>query len=254
MSQNQSVIITGASDGIGKALAHAFARRGYRIGIIARREAQLEKVKSECLALGAPLVEFSVTDVTDVVLQRTALKNLDARLGGIGVFIANAGGATKAEAFKDCGEQVRQTIAVNVTAAFDGLEWMKARMLEQGHGTIVGVASVAATRGLPNSGAYSACKAAMINYLETLRCDLRGRNVRVLTIAPGFIRTPGTSVMDDPMPFLMDAEKAGEIFARQIIAGKKFIVAPWQYRPLYHFARLLPGWFYEWLIALILKQ
>jgi short-subunit dehydrogenase len=244
-----AIVITGASDGIGKAMAVEFAKSGARLGLIARRKELLEGLATELCTLGSPEVLVEAVDVTNFPAQRLALERFEKAFGGITHLVLNAGVSGRSDPRKDAWEGIKLTLDVNVMAALNAAEWMKPRMVERRSGTIAGVSSVAATRGLPDSGAYSASKAALTSYLESLRVDTARYGVRVLTVAPGFIRTALTAKNKGEMPFLMGADRAGQIFARGILAGEKFIVAPWQFKPIIYFLRRMPIWFYDFVVG-----
>jgi short-subunit dehydrogenase len=171
-------------------------------------------------------------------------------LGAANYFVANAGIGDVSRPKTDDWERSKKLFNVNVMAACDGLEFMKAKMVARGTGTLSGVSSVAGTRGLPDSGAYCASKAALTTYLESMRVDLKRYGVRVCTIALGFIKTGLTAKNKGTMPFVMDAGPAGEIFVRKLIAGKKWIVAPWQYAWVIRLLRYMPIWFYDLVLAI----
>lgn len=244
-----AVVITGASDGIGKAMALTFAKKGARLGLIARRKELLVTLSQELLALGAREVRVSALDVTDFTAQRAALEEFERSFGGISHLVLNAGISGRSAPDEDCWDDIKRCLDVNVMAALNAAEWMKPRMAARRSGTIAGVSSVAATRGLPDSGAYSASKAALTTYLESLRLDLAPYGVRVVIIAPGFIRTALTADNSGDMPFLMDVVEAGRIFAEGILKGAKVVVAPWQYVWLIRALRILPNWLYDPLVT-----
>ncbi|MFZ4714917.1 MAG: SDR family NAD(P)-dependent oxidoreductase [Bacteriovoracaceae bacterium] len=238
-----SVIITGASDGIGKELAFAFARRGYKLGLMARRKEKLQEVATECSKLGAKFVVVEATDVTDLKHFRTALEKIDQLLMGTEIFIANAGIGLNGS-LRDEYDLYQKTFSVNFLGAVSGLEIMKVKMLERKKGTLVGVSSVAGARGMPVSGAYSSSKAALTIYLESLRIDLSPHNIKVLTIAPGFIKTAMTDQNTFKMPFIIQGSEAAEIFVKKILQGKELIIAPWQFRPIMKFLLCCPDFLY----------
>ncbi len=244
-SNTPVIVITGASEGIGKAMAEAFAEGGARIGLIARRKELLEKLEDELRALGARDVRIAALDVTDFQAQRAALQEFEQVFNGITHLVLNAGISGRSHVEEDSWIEVKRCLDVNVMAALNAAEWMKPRMVARGSGTIAGVSSVAATRGLPESGAYSASKGALSNYLESLRVDLSPYGVRVVTIAPGFIRTALTGKNKGSMPFLMDVDRAGRIFARAVLKGESFSVAPWQFRWVIRLLKLLPNWLFD---------
>lgn len=250
MEPDYKVIITGASDGIGKAMAESFAKRGAHLGLIARRKEILDQLKIDLTHLGAKQVEIASVDVTDSEKFRHSLETLDSALGGANFFIANAGIGDVSRPKSDDWERTKRTLSVNVLAAFDGLEFMKAKMVARGYGTLCGVSSVAGTRGLPDSGAYCASKAALTTFLESLRVDLKPLGVKVSTIAPGFIHTNLTKKNKGSMPFVIEASTAGEIFVKALIRGKKWIVAPWQYAWVIRLLRYMPIWLYDLVLAI----
>lgn len=251
--KSHAVVITGASDGIGKAMAVEFAKKGARIGLIARRKELLEALAAELRAHGSPEVFVEALDVTNFAAQRAALDRFENHFGGITHLVLNAGISGRSTPRADSWEGVKECLDVNVMAALNAAEWMKPRMVDRKSGTIVGVSSIAAYRGLPDSGAYSASKAALTTYLESLRVDLARYDVRVLTIAPGYIRTALTSKNRGWMPFLMDAEEAGRIFARGVLAGKRVIVAPRPYSAAIYVMRLIPVWLFDFLIGKFMR-
>ncbi|MGK5083321.1 SDR family NAD(P)-dependent oxidoreductase [Bdellovibrionota bacterium FG-1] len=237
----KSVIITGASDGIGRGMALAFAKRGYKLGLIARRESRLKEVAELCLKAGAPQAEYSAVDITQSDPFRAALEALDKRLSGTDIFIANAGFGDSAAPSEDGGPLARRMVDLNVAAAFDGIEWMKAKMVTQKHGQIVGISSVAGIRGLPGSAIYSATKAALRIYLEALRIETASSGLLITTIEPGFIATAANLKSGQTMPFLMSVDRASEIFVRGILASKRRIIAPWPYKGVVWLLSYLPS-------------
>lgn len=194
----KTVVITGASDGIGRTLAHAFSRRGFSLGLIARREELLQKVKEECLKLGARAVEVRAADVTNSPEYLAALSSLEETLQGVGYFIANAGIAGVSHHRRSNYKGIEKTLRVNLLSAIEGIEWMKEKMVARGSGCLIGMSSVAGARGLPEVGAYSVSKAGLTTYLEGLRIEMSCFGVDVITIAPGFIETAMTTELNIP--------------------------------------------------------
>ena len=143
----------------------------------------------------------------------------------------------------------RRIIDVNVVALFDSFAAFLPAMRAQRAGTLVGIASVAGVRGLPGAGAYSASKAATITYLESLRLEERAHGIRVVTIAPGYIRTPMTAVNRYPMPFLMPVDAFARRAVDVIAAGRSFAVIPRPMRVVALALRMLPNWLYDALFA-----
>jgi len=244
-----SVILTGASDGIGKAMALQFAKRGFRLALIARRLELLNEVKALCLNAGSPEVFVESVDVTDEESFEKALLSLDEKLGGAAIFIANAGVLGRSQFDESAWPKARQTLLVNVMAAIHGLEVMKIRMLKRGQGTLVGVSSIAGARGMPTAGAYSTSKAALTTHLETLRVDLKPKGIQVVTIAPGFIDTPMTKHNKGKMPFLTTPEKAAKVFVDGIIQKKAWVIAPRPFYLIYIILQLLPRTLFDVILG-----
>ncbi|HEY4319448.1 MAG TPA: SDR family oxidoreductase [Herbaspirillum sp.] len=238
----QRVFITGASSGIGAALAREYAARGAVLGLVARREDALEALRAALP--GAALHDVYALDVND----RDALgaAAADFLRGGIDVVIASAGVSrgTLTEYAEDTAV-FAQILATNVTATVATFSPFVAAMKAQGHGRLVGIGSVAGIRGLPGGGAYSASKAAVASYCESLRVELRASGVKVVTIAPGYIDTPMTRGNRYAMPFLMPAERFAARAVRAIAAADSYRVIPWQMGLVAKLLRLLPNWLYD---------
>jgi hypothetical protein len=240
------VIITGASSGIGAALAREYARRGATLGLLARREQALQDLLRE---LACPVAIYAV-DVRDAAAVSTAARDFHAKFGGADVVIASAGvsAGTLTERAEDHAV-FQEIFDINVVGMVNTFAPFVAQMRAAGAGTLVGIASVAGFRGLPGSGAYSASKAAAITYLEGLRVELRGSGVAVVTICPGYIATPMTEKNPYPMPFLMPADQAAQRMARAIDRRKRFTVVPWQMGVVGALLKILPRPVYDALFA-----
>lgn len=240
-----NVFITGASSGIGAALAHEFARRGATLGLVARRAEALH-----ALAQTLPgSHQVYALDVTDKAALKNAATAFEVATGGADIVIANAGISVgvKTEHYEDLAEFER-VLATNVNALAYTFHPFIAPMKARRRGTLVGVASVAGIRGLPGSEAYCASKAAAISYCESLRVDLRAHSVRVLTLCPGFVRTPLTARNPYPMPFLMAPEAFARRAARAILARKSYAVIPWPMAVVAKLLRVLPNWAFDRLM------
>ena len=240
------VVITGASSGIGKALAHEYAKRGATLALIARRGDLLTQLAG---SLAARSYTYAA-DVRDARALAAMAEDFIGRAGCPDVVIANAGVSAGTLTGNPQDNQVfEEILAINVTGmmlAFQPfIEPMKARK----RGTLVGIASIAGFRGLPGASAYSASKAAAISYLESLRVELTGSGVSVVTICPGYIATPMTGGNPYRMPFLMDADVAAKKIAGAIARRKRFYVLPWQMAVVGWFMRRLPRPFYDSLFS-----
>ena len=245
-SQVRAVFITGASSGIGAALARHYAAQGATLGLAARRLDALE-----ALVAGLPGQHYIYPlDVTNAPALASAAHDFTARVGAPDIVIANAGisvGTLTQEAADNRAFQ--RVMETNVLGMVHTFQPFMDVMLARKAGRLVGIASVAGIRGLPGAGAYSASKAAAIAYLESLRVELRGSGVRVVTIAPGYIRTPMTDKNDYAMPFMLEADEAAQRFARVIEQGLSYTVIPWQMGIVARLMRLLPNCLFDRLAA-----
>lgn len=247
MWKPRSVFITGASSGVGAALARRYAAQGAIVGLFARRQAELDALAATLPAGG---VAVYAGDVRDAGALARAANEFIARFGAPGVVIGNAGVSrgTLTEHAEDL-PAFREVLETNVVGLVHTFQPFIAAMRAARHGALVGIASVAGFRGLAGSGAYSASKAAAIVYLESLRLEQRGTGVAVLTICPGYIATPMTERNPYPMPFRLDADKAAQLIARAIERRKRFYVLPWQMAVAGRVLRCLPRPLYDAVFA-----
>jgi short-subunit dehydrogenase len=242
------VFITGASSGIGAALAAHYAGTGATLGLVGRRADALAAL-AERLATGTTTAVYAA-DVADHAAMGAAAADFIARHGVPDLVIASAGvsvGTLGAE--PDDLPAVERVLRTNVVGLAATLAPFVAPMRERGSGTLAGIASVAGFRGLPGAGAYSASKAAAITWLESLRVELAGSGVAVVTVCPGYIDTPMTRVNRHRMPFLLDADEGARRIARAIDARRSFVVVPWQMALAGRVWRALPNWLYDALAA-----
>ena len=239
------VFITGASSGIGAALASLYAAQGAQLALLGRRRDALEALQD---ALPGDH-RIYVLDVRD----RTALHEAarDFLSGGpVDIVIASAGISvgTLTEELDDF-EVFQAVVATNLNATVATFEPFVASMKQRGSGRLVGIASVAGVRGLPGAGAYSASKAAVRNYCESLRVELYGSGVNVVTLAPGFIKTPMTAQNPYKMPFLMPVERFAEQAVHAIEGAVSYKVIPWQMGWAGKLLRLVPDYLYDRIAA-----
>jgi short-subunit dehydrogenase len=240
------VIITGASSGIGAALARHYARSGAVLGLIARRQTALEELAAQ---LSTPLRIYAV-DVRDTTAMRSAAADFLSRHGCPDIVIANAGVSTGTlTEFPEDLAAFKDVLDINVVGVVNTFQPFIDPMRRAGQGALVGIASVAGYRGLPGAAAYSASKAAAISYLESVRVELRTNGVKVITICPGYIATPMTASNPYPMPFILNADTAARSIAGIIDRGKTFAVIPWQMAIVARFLRVLPNWLYDRLFG-----
>jgi NAD(P)-dependent dehydrogenase (short-subunit alcohol dehydrogenase family) len=242
----QRVIITGASSGLGLALARYYLERGAVVGVYARRAELLQSLSSQYPGQ----VEIYPLDVRDGATQQAAAQDFLARVGTPDIVIANAGVSIGTlTRYAEDNDVFRHVLDINVMGAVQTFQPFVAAMREAGRGRLVGIASVAGFRGLPGSGAYSASKAAFISYLESLRLEMRGSGVKVVTVCPGYIRTPMTDINPYPMPFMLEPDEAARRIASVIARGCSFKVVPWQMSLVGRMLKLLPNWLYDALFA-----
>ncbi len=249
MISDKLVFITGASSGIGQALALRFHAAGYRLALVARRS---DEVARWAAGAGIDATRFAVysADVREVAAIVAAGQACIEVQGLPDVVIANAGisiGMDTAE-FADL-EVMRATYETNTLGMAATFHPFVAAMRERRTGTLVGIASVAGIRGIPGHGAYSSSKAAAIAYCEALRGELRPFGVKVVTIAPGYIDTPLTRGNPYSMPFLMSAGDFAEHAFRAIEAGARWRVIPWQMGIVVHLLRVVPNALFDRLLA-----
>jgi short-subunit dehydrogenase len=235
------VLVTGASSGIGQALAQRYAQAGWRLALVARRGAETE-AWARAQGLGPERCAVYAADVQDIDAIVRAGRLCVERQGLPDVVIANAGisvGMDTAE--REDLDVMRDTLAVNVLGVAATFHPFVAPMRERRAGTLVGIASVAAIRGLPGHGAYCASKAGVVAYLESLRTECRGSGVRVVTILPGYVATPLTARNRYGMPFLLTPQQFADRAFRTIEAGESYRVIPWQMAIVAKLMRLLPN-------------
>ncbi len=238
---SKKILITGASSGIGEALAREFASRAFTLGLCARRIEQLNELKEELLSEHpACQVHVAALDVTDCDAVFRVVGELRDAMGGLDVCVANAGIGNPARVGRGEFDMARKVIETNVLGAMATVDAAAEIFIEQGHGQIVGISSVAAYRGLPTAGAYCASKAALATYLEAARAELLKEGVKVTVIYPGFIDSPINRDLPQ-RPFVIPMEKGGPMIAEAIldeVDSAKIPRFPW--KVLSHVMRAVP--------------
>jgi short-subunit dehydrogenase len=245
---NKTVMITGASSGIGKGLALEVAARGANLGLVARRQELLDEIVDAIRSRGGKAIAVTA-DVREANAMKAAADRIRAELGPIDILIANAGIGTSSHISQLDPDHVANVIGINVLGAANSVAAVVPQMVERGQGQLVAISSLAAYRGVAKSAAYCASKAAMTAYFESMRIDLRGTGVGVSIIYPGFIKTPLTAGRKAHMPYLMELDHAVSKIVSAIEKGKKSISFPWQLATVVRAGLLMPIFMYDWIAA-----
>lgn len=224
MTTNTNIVITGASSGLGAALAKAYATKGVTLGLMGRNRERLDRIADECVAKGAR-AETGIIDVRDDEIMREWLEKFDGS-HPTDLVIANAGISAGAGGQKESRKTVHDIFAINVNGVINTILPFIPRMQERKSGHIAIISSLAGLRGLPSCPAYSASKAAVRLFGEGLRGDLKKDGIIVSVVCPGYIETPMTDVNEFPMPFIMSADNAARIVMQGISKGRSRIAFP----------------------------
>lgn len=243
--KDKVVFLTGASSGIGEALAVEMAKRGAILGLLARRAEMLENLAERCESFGGKARIFAC-DVVDFKAVQDSAESVRKEFGRIDILIANAGiGGNNKETRELQPEAVKKVIDINLIGAVNSVSAVLPRMLERKSGQLVAISSLAGFRGLPKSAAYSASKAGMTAFFESVRLDVQEKGISVTIIQPGFIKTPLTSGRANKMPFLMELEDSLPLFLNAIEKQRKFSAFPWQLANFVKLGRIFPAWLYD---------
>ena len=243
------VFITGASSGIGQALATRYLQAGWRVALLARRAEEMAKWAQ---AQGWPEQQWAVyaADVRSEDEVQAAAQACLSTQGLPDVVVANAGISIGVDlSLAEDLSVLRDLMDTNVIGLAATFQPFIEPMKQRGHGTLVGVASVAAVRGLPGHAGYCGAKAAVVQICETLRGELRPFGVRVVTLVPGYIATPLTSQNDYPMPFLMQPDTFADKAFKAIARGEAWRIIPWQMGVLAQLMRWLPRGLFDVLLG-----
>lgn len=242
-------VVTGAASGIGRALCAELAREGVRLGLLDRNAEGLASLENELRKQGAAC-RLAIADVSDRLAVRSAMNDLVADLGAVDLLVACAGitGATFVDNL--AVEQMEAILRVNVLGVVYVMEAVLPDMLARQSGHIVALSSLAGCRGMPFSAAYSASKAALMTYLESLRPSLRRRGIAVTTVLPGFVRTPlMTNAPVQPPMAMMEPAVAARHILRAIRRRSRVYAFPWSTSLLLRVLGWLPPWLFDWCMA-----
>jgi len=244
---NQVVLITGASSGIGRGLAIELARRGAKLGLVARRAELLHEIVSNLAAPQRANTLALAADVEELQSVRGAAERLISQFGRVDVLIANAGiGVTNPGAEFDAAK-FSSVINVNLIGAANSVAAVLPEMVVRGSGHLVAISGLAAYRDLPKSAAYCASKAGLSVMFESLRLDVAPRGINVTIIHPGFIKTPLTAGRQARLPWLMEVDEAVHKMLRAIEKRKKSYAFPWQLATIVRAGMIMPNFMYDWI-------
>jgi short-subunit dehydrogenase len=242
-STTRTALVTGASSGIGAALARRLAREGIEVVLAARREAALHELAATITGEGGKAHVLAL-DVCDADQTTAKIQAIDDELGGLDLVVANAGIGQSCWAGKLDWQACSSVIDVNVRGAVATLVAVLPRMVERGRGRVVGISSVAQYRGLPKNAAYSASKAFLSTFLESLRVDLRHTGVSVTDVRPGFVDTP-LSASVPRKPFEIDADAAATLIVDAVARRRRVLVFPLPMRMMGSLLTVMPDAIYE---------
>jgi short-subunit dehydrogenase len=245
----KTILITGASSGIGAALARAEARSGVTLLLWGRNAARLERVAQECRARGAE-ARIEIFDLSDTAGLPARLAAADAAAPiDLAIFNAGLGGTAPDNAVTEGPGTARAVAEVNFVAPVVGAHLMAEAMARRGGGQIVLIGSISESYPLPMAPTYAATKAGLRMFAEALRLRLTKHHVRVSLVSPGFIDTPMSQQVTQPKPFLIGADAAAKVISRRVARGDATIVVPWQFRILRAATELLPRSILHWVLA-----
>ncbi len=245
--ENKTILITGASSGIGSELARQLARRRNRLILIARRQELLQQLVQQ-LPQGEQQHLLFSCDVADAQQVKDVCEWLTSSSVQIDVLLLNAGVGEGFDARNIDLDTFRHQVDVNFFGVVYFVKYLLPQFIERGGGVIAATGSLAGYRGVPNAAPYSASKAALMNFIESLRIDVRRYNIQCTLISPGFVKTPMTDKNDYVMPFIMSTEKAARIIIRGLQRGRSEIHFPLRLSLCAKVARLFPNRFYAWVM------
>jgi len=245
---NKIVVLTGASSGIGYQLAKLLPKENCSLALIARRKNILDELVHE-LSNENNQIKAYQCDVGKIYEVQSTFEEIKKDFGRIDITILNAGISSRADIKEYSSAQAKKIFEINTLGIVNCIEKVLSDFMEQKNGMIVGVTSLAESRGFPKSGFYNASKSAASLLLESLRIELKPYNIKVITVKPGFVRTPMTDKNKFHMPFLMDVEKAAKIIISGIKKEKKIIQFPLPTVIGAKMFKIMPNWLFDRLMS-----
>jgi short-subunit dehydrogenase len=245
---NKTVLLTGASSGIGYSLAKLLPKENCSLALLSRRENILNDLVNEIKINGAQVRAYKC-DVGNIDEVRNSFKQVKKDFGKIDIAILNAGASSRTDVSKYSSSTAKEIFEANTFGIINCVEQLLPDFMQRREGVIVGVSSLAESRGFPKSGFYNASKAAATLLLESLRIELKPYNVKVIIVKPGFVRTPMTDKNEFHMPFLMDVSKAARIILNGIKKEKKIIQFPFATVIGSKTVKFMPDWLFDFLMS-----
>jgi len=245
---NKVILLTGASSGIGYSLAKSLPKENCSLALISRRKNILDELIADSKNTGVKLLSYKC-DVGNMDEVRATFQQIKKDFGKIDVAILNAGSSHRIDIKNYSSEIARDIFNVNVFGIINFIEQLLPDFIGRKEGMIVGVSSLAESRGFPKSGFYNASKSAASLMLECLRIELKPFNVKVLTVKPGFVKTPMTDKNEFQMPLMLDADKAAKIIIDGIKKEKKIIQFPFITATGSKIVKFMPNWLFDYLMS-----
>jgi short-subunit dehydrogenase len=246
--KNKTVLITGASSGIGYSLAKLLPKENCSLALISRRKKILDDLVAELKNMGIPVKSYKC-DVGNIDEVRNIFGQIKNDFGKIDIAILNAGVSSRADVINYSANLAKEIFNANTFGIINCVEQLLPDFIQKKEGMIVGVSSLAESRGFPKSGFYNASKAAATLLLESLRVELKPHNVKVLIVKPGFVRTPMTDKNEFHMPFLMNVDKAAKIILEGIKKEKRIIQFPMSTVIGSKIVKIMPDWMFDFLMS-----
>jgi len=246
--KNKTVLLTGASSGIGYSLAKLLPKENCSIALLSRREKILNDLANEIKVDGSQVRAYKC-DVGNIDEVRSTFGQVKKDFGKIDIAILNAGASSRADVSKYSSSTAKEIFDANTFGIVNCVEQLLPDFIQRKEGMIVGVSSLAESRGYPKSGFYNASKAAATLLLESLRVELKPHNIKVVIVKPGFVRTPMTDKNEFHMPFLMDVDKAARIILNGIKKEKKIIQFPLLIVIGSKIIKIMPDWLFDFLMS-----